>query len=1328
MATVFNPSQAFGAPSGADIFFHGEPRTIATAILHDRHGNLIVTGYRFASDISGTGGAGGFISKHKSSGRLIQTLDLRGTAFNDIEYAALDSHDQLWVLGSTSSNTPPVGGSAQRENHGNMEMYIARLSDDGSSLVLRSYLGGSDYDWAAGMAIDQKDNIIIGGSTLSSDFPTTPDALRREHSGPNYTDLFLSKLSPGASNVVYSTLIGGDEWDDASAFYLAQDGAAYLAGTTASADFPFTKSPDNRYEVPMPFLCKLSASNTLAFARQIGIPGGDTTIEAIATVGQNNIVLAGRSVAPACPAQETSHIGFPESGMPNGLLAKLDASGTVLWSRSIGGSGDNRCSALLGTHSGELVAALNLDGLLAIAKFDSTGDPLQIEPVSDRSSFWVTRLSEGNSGVICVSGVYFTNWPANVSYYNQLRVAHGFAAQVNFPNKPKSPAPHFVHLSSPQPEQAFSVNESIEVIADVFTIDAPVEAVRVFAGGTLAGVKLEPPYNFTYSNSVPGLQTVYAVALDRAGNSFTSAPVSFQIVSRPANDEASSAIRLTGGSWSVSGSNLGAASLAQEEELVYPINPRSIWWSWTAPESGPYAIDSVGSEIPVELLILNGFNFKQSDIVAIATHFYTQLVTRAVFKAAAGTTYYIAAAGNDGSQGRIQLNLNPAHPPPNDDRDNATPLGPFLGIVQGNDREASLEAFETVGLPFGRSVWWVWTAPESGTYRISLPAALMDGQIGLFDGNSWWPFGPFASGGLGYDLVFYATEGENYYLRLFRGYSDEGEVSFEIGRVPPPANDDFDAAFRVEGNSWVIEGSTAGATIEPGENLQFSARSVWWNWHAPKTGQFLLRVLNASAYPAVYTGTSISNLLGVTPQDLREFVTFSAVAETDYRIAVVSPLDTPFKMELREITLPANDDFANRTLLSGALFKTNGSCAGATSVPTDPGYGPFFYMFPPTVWYRWIAPSDGVFHMDFQPAVICAVLTGTNEATLEQVARTSGGSPLVFHARAGEEYEIMVADSGFSFTLSLRPAIPPSNDDFVNADLLPESGADLKCAGDATQEPGEPPAYAGTVWWRWIPSVSGRYVASLGSYPYSQSAEFYEGDSLASLQPVVLNGVTPTNGLPMADLVAGREYRIRVITSINGVSLRVFKVTSPANDNFADRIVVFGDSLLLSGSSEYATVEPGEPGIATPGSVWWSWTAPRSAQTEISRLSHYPIIDVFTGDSLANLTAVTSPFGSTFFARAGEMYAIRVSDSFNYGDFRVLVQQDSPPRIQSLTLANGYFKLQFSVNANQSAVTETSSNLVQWVPIATNSIPPVFIPLINHGAILPAQFFRVRVQ
>jgi Beta-propeller repeat len=75
-------------------------------------------------------------------------------------------------------------------------------------LVYSTYLGGKGGDSAAGIAIDSAGNAYITGTTYSTDFPITPSSAFQTSNGGN-DDVFVAKLNPIGSALVYSTYLGG---------------------------------------------------------------------------------------------------------------------------------------------------------------------------------------------------------------------------------------------------------------------------------------------------------------------------------------------------------------------------------------------------------------------------------------------------------------------------------------------------------------------------------------------------------------------------------------------------------------------------------------------------------------------------------------------------------------------------------------------------------------------------------------------------------------------------------------------------------------------------------------------------------------------------------------------------------------------------------------------------------------------------------------------------------------------------------------------------------------------------------------------------------------
>jgi hypothetical protein len=98
-------------------------------------------------------------------------------------------------------------------------------------------LGGDGSDTGRGIAVDSGGNVVVGGSTSSSNFPTA-NAYQASLASTFINDVFISKLNPSGSAFVYSTYLGGTGSDDCLSLAVDAAGNAYLTGTTSSADFP----------------------------------------------------------------------------------------------------------------------------------------------------------------------------------------------------------------------------------------------------------------------------------------------------------------------------------------------------------------------------------------------------------------------------------------------------------------------------------------------------------------------------------------------------------------------------------------------------------------------------------------------------------------------------------------------------------------------------------------------------------------------------------------------------------------------------------------------------------------------------------------------------------------------------------------------------------------------------------------------------------------------------------------------------------------------------------------------------------------------------------
>ncbi len=222
-------------------------------IAADASGNAYIAGQTDSTDFttvnpvqaSNGGFSDLFIVKLSADGSTRTYSTYLGGSNIEIPAAiALNSAGNAFVTGKLWSSDFPTAGAAPASSSGGEEAFAAALTPAGSALVYSGYLGGSSLDRGVGISIDPGGNAHIVGQTNSSDFPTA-DAYQDSLSGSNY-DGFYSVLGPDGS-LVESTFIGAAGTDGATGVDARWGGAVYVTGRGNSSDFPTFNALQDTY-------------------------------------------------------------------------------------------------------------------------------------------------------------------------------------------------------------------------------------------------------------------------------------------------------------------------------------------------------------------------------------------------------------------------------------------------------------------------------------------------------------------------------------------------------------------------------------------------------------------------------------------------------------------------------------------------------------------------------------------------------------------------------------------------------------------------------------------------------------------------------------------------------------------------------------------------------------------------------------------------------------------------------------------------------------------------------------------------------------------------
>jgi uncharacterized protein (TIGR03437 family) len=129
----------------------------------------------------------------------------------------------------------PCGPFSPIEN----DIFVAKLTPDGRQLVYLKFFGGSRDDQAAGIAVDGAGRAVVTGFTESRDFPGLEGGGFTKNLG---RDAFVMELSADGAQVLRTTLVGGDDRDEAHDIAIDSSDAIYVTGETVSPDFPALNS------------------------------------------------------------------------------------------------------------------------------------------------------------------------------------------------------------------------------------------------------------------------------------------------------------------------------------------------------------------------------------------------------------------------------------------------------------------------------------------------------------------------------------------------------------------------------------------------------------------------------------------------------------------------------------------------------------------------------------------------------------------------------------------------------------------------------------------------------------------------------------------------------------------------------------------------------------------------------------------------------------------------------------------------------------------------------------------------------------------------------
>ncbi len=300
-------------------YLGGSGDDVGRSIAVDGSGNAYVTGDTGSTNfpttsplqVNNAGGVDAFVTKINAAGSARVYSTYLGGSLTDAGFGiAVDSSGNVYVTGATGSTDFPTTSPIQLSNGGADDAFVTKINAAGSARVYSTYLGGLGFERGNAIAVDSSGNAYVTGQTNSTDFPTT-SPLQLSNGG--FFDAFVTKINAAGSARVYSTYLGGNDTDYGNAIAVDSAGDVFVAGYTASTNFPTTNPlQPNKGTGPDAFVTSINAAGSArVYSTYLGGNGADQANGIAVDALGGNAYVTGSTSSTTFP---TAHALQPANG------------------------------------------------------------------------------------------------------------------------------------------------------------------------------------------------------------------------------------------------------------------------------------------------------------------------------------------------------------------------------------------------------------------------------------------------------------------------------------------------------------------------------------------------------------------------------------------------------------------------------------------------------------------------------------------------------------------------------------------------------------------------------------------------------------------------------------------------------------------------------------------------------------------------------------------------------------------------------------------------------------------------------------------------------
>jgi hypothetical protein len=365
-------------------------------VAFDSKGNMIVVGGTSSADFLpvslgasaydstlGTGVVGtdlgsaadtdAFVVKLAPDGSVVWGTYIGGPNYDRAYAVEVASDDSIVIAGRAGNGFPTTaaalqptysGDSAPSSVYGSQDGFVARLSEDGVTLLWSTFVGGTGPEFVRDIALDATDRVYFAGAQFT-ETATAPQLVGHQPNRVGTYDSYIGQVSADGSTLLFGTFVGGNEpaaYSPNPSIRVGVDGAVYFTSYDYSG-VPCVAATSGAYQATVAggtdvLFVRLTGDLTTADCTYLGGSGDeDLETHTLAIDADGNAVLSGRTDSPDLPT--TAGAWMPSArGGQDGFIAVLSADARNLVAATyVGGSGNEEIEGIGIAPNGDILFA-----------------------------------------------------------------------------------------------------------------------------------------------------------------------------------------------------------------------------------------------------------------------------------------------------------------------------------------------------------------------------------------------------------------------------------------------------------------------------------------------------------------------------------------------------------------------------------------------------------------------------------------------------------------------------------------------------------------------------------------------------------------------------------------------------------------------------------------------------------------------------------------------------------------------------------------------------------------------------------------------------------